>query len=157
MAARPRGPGSDPRGSTCPPPRLWRQIPELLDLLDGGFDLVAGVRADRNDPPHRRFIAWAYNAVVQRTLSLDYEDVDCGFKVLNRKAVDALDLKCDGNLLGPEVYVKALDSGLRIRQIPVRHRPREHGRPKGADPFVWVHTARELVVHWRELLPRDRR
>ena len=124
----------------------------LARLETDGADVVAGVRADRSDPAHRRLLARIYNDLVRRVTGLDYVDVDCGFKVLRREVLDAVELRCDGNLFGAELVAKAHRAGFRIVQVPVTHRPRRHGRAKGADAFAVAHSVRELIHHWRELV-----
>lgn len=134
------------------------QISELVLLLDSGHDVVAGVRADRSDPVHRRLIGEAYNLAVRALLGLRFRDLDCGFKVLSRRALDAIELELDGNLIGPELMGKCAAAGLSIHQVPVRHAPREHGTPKGVDVFALVQTGRELARAIGALWPlRQRR
>jgi len=126
---------------------------EMSQLMDAGWDIVAGVRRKRRDPPHRLLIGASYNVLMRRVTRTPLRDVDCGCKLLNRRAVDRLQLVCDGNLLGAELMGKAHHQGLRIHQIPVTHRRRRHGRSKGADVFAAWNAARELYTHWSDLRP----
>ncbi len=121
-------------------------------LEGGGYDLVAGARHARVDPPHRRAIGFAYNASVRLATGTQYLDVDCGLKVMRRSVLDRVRLVCEGNLFGAELMAKATRAGLAVIELPVRHRPRQAGRPKGADLFAVSHAAREIVTHWRELV-----
>jgi len=134
-----------------------RQVHELMDWMShGSHDLVAGVRTHRNDELHRLLIGHAYNASIRAILGLPYEDVDCGFKLLNRRALDLLQLKCDGNLVGPEIFVKAMNAGLSIKQVPVRHHPRMHGTAKGADSRAAAQAVAELLRYRKDLTLKRR-
>ena len=104
-----------------------QQISLFMSRMDAGFDVVAGVRVDRGDKPHRLAIAAAYNTALQVALGMTFRDADCGFKMLSRRAIESIELLFEGNLAGPEILLKAERAGLNISQIPVKHRPRVHG------------------------------
>lgn len=130
------------------------QLRSMMEAMDaGGYDIVAGVRADRRDPPHRRALGATYNLLMRRITGACLDDVDCGFKLLGPRTLTALTLHCDGNLLGAELMSKAVRAGLAIKQMPVEHVPRRHGRAKGADAFAIAGAVREVITHWRELRP----
>jgi hypothetical protein len=50
-----------------------------------------------------------------------------------------------------EILVRARAAGVRIRQVPVTHRPRRAGRAKGANPRVIVRALVELATLYGEL------
>ncbi len=129
------------------------ELPALLALLESGCDVVAGVRADRQDPLHRLAIGGSYNLLMRQITGVTFRDVDCGFKVLRRRVVESLRLTCDGNLVGAELMAKCGRAGFDVRQVPVTHLPRTRGRAKGADLFAIVGSIRELVSAWDELRP----
>ncbi|MFT5432577.1 MAG: glycosyltransferase involved in cell wall biosynthesis [Myxococcota bacterium] len=129
------------------------QLIGMMRHMDDGFDIVAGVRTKRSDPPHRLVIGALYNAAIRQVIAVTLKDVDCGCKLLSRRTVDTLNLVCDGNLIGAELMGKAHHAGLKILQIPITHRARRFGRPKGADTFAAMNAVRELVTYWAELRP----
>lgn len=130
------------------------ELPALLSpVLAGQADLVAGIRSNRADRPHRRVIGASYNAFMRRLTHTSLTDMDCGFKVLRREVVQGLSLQCDGNLFGVELLAKATRAGFRVRQVAVTHRPRVRGEAKGVDPFALANAAVELVRWWAELRP----
>ena len=122
------------------------QIRTMLDTQSRhGCDIVAGIRTHRHDPPHRRLIGVAYNGALRVALRLEQRDVDCGFRLLTQRAVQALEprLSLDGNLIGPELLLRATECGLVVQQIPVHHRPRQFGVAKGADLFAILGAVKE--------------
>jgi glycosyltransferase involved in cell wall biosynthesis len=122
------------------------QIMDMLLLMDAQqADMVAGIRTDRQDSMYRRSVGWIYNVAVRRWLGLSYKDLDCGFKLLNRKALESLNLQLVGNLLGPEMLNQLESAGCKIVQMPVRHRARQHGKAKGADIFALQTTVLDLL------------
>ncbi len=128
------------------------ELTGLLSLLEEGpADLVGGIRALRRDSLHRRALGATYNALMRWVTETSWADLDCGFKVGRRAALHGLGLRCDGNLVGAELYAKAERSGLRIRQAPVTHRPRVEGRAKGADAFA-IGGAFVEFVRWFDVL-----
>lgn len=132
-------------------------IDELATLLrlqrEGDADLVGGIRADRHDSWVRRGLGVTYNQLMRWVTETDWADLDCGFKLGRRARLRALDLRCDGNLVGAELYAKADRAGLRILQVPVEHRPRVLGRAKGADAFAIAGAAVEFVRCFDVLRP----
>ncbi len=131
---------------------LAAELEGLVALRDeAGADLVGGVRADRRDSLARRALGATYNGLMRAVTRTRYADLDCGFKLGRRAALKALQLRCDGNLVGAELYAKADRAGLRVAQRPVTHRPRLEGRAKGADAFAVVNAAVEFV-RWFDVL-----
>ena len=122
-----------------------QQLSLFMSRMDSGFDVVAGVRVDRGDRVHRVAIGAVYNFALQVGLGLEFKDVDCGFKLLSRHALNTIELVFEANLAGPEILLKAQDAGLQISQIPVKHRPRVQGTAKGVDVFTLIRTGGDVV------------
>lgn len=119
------------------------------------YEIVAGYRAARADPVHRRVNGWAWNLIVNATLQLRVRDVDCAFKLFRREVFEELGDYgwSDGAFAMSEVLARALRAGFRLKQVPVTHLPRPAGRASGADPRVigraWVDFGRFLVFSER--------
>jgi hypothetical protein len=62
-----------------------------------------------------------------------------------------------GAFVNTEILVRARHAGYRIRQVPVSHRRRRHGRQSGANPRVILRALLELTSLYRELRPRHPR
>jgi len=103
------------------------EIPKLLAKLDEGFDLVSGWKAHRRDPLSRRVLSRIFNAVAGRMSGIRLHDMNCGLKAYRAEVVHGLRLYGE---LHRYIPVLAHYRGFRIAEVPVNHRPREHGRSR---------------------------
>jgi glycosyltransferase involved in cell wall biosynthesis len=103
------------------------EIPRLLAKLDEGFDLVSGWKAHRRDPITRRALSKIFNWVTSRVSGLRLHDLNCGLKAYRAEVVQGLRLYGELHRFIP---VLAHYRGHRIAELPVNHRPREHGRSR---------------------------
>ena len=103
------------------------EIPRLLAKLDEGFDLVSGWKAHRRDPLSRRALSRIFNWVTGRVSGLRLHDMNCGLKAYRAEVVKELRLYGELHRFIP---VLAHYRGHRIAELPVNHRPREHGRSR---------------------------
>ena len=110
------------------------EIPRLLAKLDEGFDLVSGWKAHRRDPVTRRVLSKIFNWVTGRVSGLPLHDLNCGLKAYRAEVVRGLRLYGELHRFIP---VLAHYRGHRIAELPVNHRPREHGRSRyGVERYV---------------------
>ncbi len=87
-----------------------------------------------------------------RTLfGLRVRDIDCAFKVFRRPVIEALPIASIGAFVNTELLVRAQRAGFHIHQVPVTHRPRRAGKPKGARPRVILRALVELTLLYRDL------
>ncbi|HEV3479653.1 MAG TPA: glycosyltransferase family 2 protein [Gaiellaceae bacterium] len=103
------------------------EIPRLLAKLDEGFDLVSGWKAQRRDPLSRRLPSRIFNGVVGRVSGLRLHDLNCGLKAYRADVVRNLRIYGELHRFLP---VLAHDRGYRVAELPVHHRPREHGKSR---------------------------
>jgi glycosyltransferase involved in cell wall biosynthesis len=103
------------------------EIPRLLAKLEEGFDLVSGWKAHRRDPITRRALSRIFNWVTGRVSGLRLHDLNCGLKAYRAEVVQGLRLYGELHRFIP---VLAHYRGHRIAELPVNHRPREHGRSR---------------------------
>jgi glycosyltransferase involved in cell wall biosynthesis len=103
------------------------EIPRLLVKLDEGFDLVSGWKTDRRDPLRRRLLSRTFNAVTRWISGVRLHDMNCGLKAYHAEVVRGLPLYGELHRFIP---VLAHHRGYRIAEVPVNHRPREHGRSR---------------------------
>jgi glycosyltransferase involved in cell wall biosynthesis len=132
---------------------LQFDLDELGSLLDhaSDFDIVAGYRDPRRDAWPRRMIAGAWALIVRALFGLQVRDIDCAFKVFRRPLLDAIPIHSIGAFVNTEILLRARALGATIRQVPVSHRRRQHGRPTGAHPRVLLRALLELSSLYREL------
>jgi dolichol-phosphate mannosyltransferase len=110
------------------------EIPRLLVKLDEGFDLVSGWKQKRRDPLRRRLLSRIFNWATGRMSGLRLHDMNCGLKAYRAEVVRGLRLYGELHRFIP---VLAHYRGFRIAELPVNHRPREHGRSRyGIERYV---------------------
>jgi glycosyltransferase involved in cell wall biosynthesis len=103
------------------------EIPRLLAKLDEGFDLVSGWKARRRDPWTRRAPSKLFNWVVGHVSGVRLHDMNCGLKAYRAEVARGLRLHGELHRFVP---VLAHQRGYRVAELPVNHRPREHGRSR---------------------------
>jgi glycosyltransferase involved in cell wall biosynthesis len=103
------------------------EIPRLLAKLDEGFDLVSGWKTRRQDPLSRRLLSRIFNRVTSAFSGVRLHDMNCGLKAYRADVVHGLRLYGELHRFIP---VLAHYRGFRIAELPVNHRPREHGRSR---------------------------
>jgi glycosyltransferase involved in cell wall biosynthesis len=101
------------------------EIPRLLAKLEEGFDLVSGWKTKRRDPLSRRIPSKLFNSVTGWMSGLHLHDMNCGLKAYRGEVVRGLVLYGELHRFIP---VLAHEQGYRVAELPVNHRPREHGR-----------------------------
>ncbi|MBC8153245.1 MAG: glycosyltransferase family 2 protein [Bacteroidetes bacterium] len=104
-------------------------IPAMLTLAEqGDYDLVAGIRADRQDGVLlRKLPSYVANRLICHTTGLNMKDFGCTLKVFRAELAKSLMLYGE---LHRFVAVLASFEGARMTQIPVRHHPRRIGQSK---------------------------
>jgi glycosyltransferase involved in cell wall biosynthesis len=103
------------------------EIPQLLAKLEEGFDVVSGWKTRRRDPLSRRLPSKLFNWVAGRMSGLRLHDMNCGLKAYRAEVVHNLVLYGELHRFIP---VLAHEQGYRVAELPVNHRPREHGRSR---------------------------
>ena len=104
-----------------------REIPNFIEKIESGYDLVSGWKKKRNDPLEKRLPSLFFNWIVRKISGVELHDNNCGFKAYRRWCVEGLSLH--GN---QHRFVAAILSwsGARIGEIPVRHHERRFGTSK---------------------------
>ena len=102
------------------------EIPRLLAELNG-TDLVNTWKADRKDSKSRRFQSRLFGTAVRKLTGVQLRDFNSGFKAYRREVLDNIDLTGDQHRLIP---VLAAEAGFDVKEIPVNHRPRQHGQSR---------------------------
>jgi len=110
------------------------EIPRLLAKLEEGFDLVSGWKAKRHDPLTRRLPSRIFNWVTGRLSGVRLHDLNCGLKAYRAEVLEGMRIYGELHRFVP---VLAHYRGFRVAELPVNHRPREHGRSRyGMERYV---------------------
>ena len=102
-------------------------IPRLLAEIDRGADLVCGYRLKRRDSWFKRIQSRIANRVRSRFTKDGVRDTGCTLKAMRQECREALI-----PFHGMHRFIPALIKGLgyKITEVPVNHRPRQHGASK---------------------------
>jgi glycosyltransferase involved in cell wall biosynthesis len=129
-----------------------KEVAALLEKTHD-FDIVAGYRARRQDPPHRLLFAWGWNVLVRLALGIRIRDIDCAFKVFHRDVFDSIQIQCVGAMVNTEIFAQASKFGMTVREVRVNHFPRRHGKSTGGNIAV-IHKAFRELIRMRRILHR---
>src|SRR5438309_9323041 len=127
-----------------------REVATLLEQTDV-YDIVAGYRARRHDPPHRLLFTWGWNILVRSVLRTKIRDIDCAFKAFKRHVFDSVQIHSAGAMVNAEIFAQASAFGMTVKELPVSHFPRRHGEPTGDNVAVISKAFRELTGMRRSL------
>jgi len=122
------------------------EIPRFLEAIDAGADVVVGWKQDRQDPWHKTLPSRVYNAWLRAMFGLKLHDMNCGYKAMRADVARRLDLGRGDHRLIPAI---ASRMGYDIREIPVRHHPRRHGRSKYGWTRMFTGARDALALYFR--------
>jgi glycosyltransferase involved in cell wall biosynthesis len=105
-----------------------RDIPAMVDALERGYDIVCGWRRERKDAFFtRRLPSMIANRIISSATGVPLHDYGCSLKVFRAEVVKSLKLYGEMHRFLPAI---ASEQGVTIKEMPVGHRPRRHGRSK---------------------------
>lgn len=105
-----------------------RDIPDMLQLIERGADLVLGWRRNRQDPWFsRRLPSWLANRLISWTTGVNVRDLGCTLKAMRADLARELELLGEMHRFIP---VLCHQVGARVEEMETRHRPRQFGRSK---------------------------
>jgi glycosyltransferase involved in cell wall biosynthesis len=142
----------------CDPSDFMR----LYQSLDSQ-DIVIGCRTPRSDGLVRRLMSRAFGIAYRSLFPIPLKDPSCPFLIMRREAIPLVLTEGFG-LLGQgfwwEFMARAYSAGLKVGEIPIRHRPRTAGktqiyRPRRV-PRIALENLRGLVLLHRELSHQTR-
>ena len=103
------------------------EIPNLVQKIDEGFDVVGSVRKSRCDTFFRKFASAMINKVVQRTTGVMMHDYGCMLRAYRKNIVETM-LKCNEHSTFIPVIANSFASN--PTEIMVRHEKRNGSNSK---------------------------
>ncbi len=133
-------------------------VAEIANLLPHipQYDVVIGYRIDRAEGGLRRVNAGAWNFLVRRLFGIPSRDVDCAFKLFDRRVFDVVHPEAEGAMISTEILARTVRAGFRITEVGVHHYARRHGTPTGANPLVIARAFYELFRLYRRITAERR-
>jgi undecaprenyl-phosphate 4-deoxy-4-formamido-L-arabinose transferase len=100
------------------------EIPKLLAKVEEGYDVVGGVRRERQDSASRRLASLLVNRVTTAITRMKLTDFGCMLRAYSREVVEEIN-RCDES----STFIPALAQSFARRptEILVAHAPRRHG------------------------------
>ena len=112
-------------------------IPEMLEKLDEGYDLIHGWRKSRQDKfVSRRLPSMMANSLISKVTGFPIHDLGCTLKAIRKEIAQDLELYGEMHRFIP---ILADNLGARCYEMEVGHRARIHGDSKyGIGRFIRV-------------------
>ena len=103
------------------------EIPNFLEKIKEGYDLVVGWRSERRDPLRKKLASKIFNKLTSGLTGVKIHDSNCCFKIFKKEVVK--DIAVHGE---QHRYIPALAhlQGYRVGEIRVRHHHRKRGKSK---------------------------
>jgi len=102
-------------------------IPMMIEKLNEGYDVVAGIRAKRQDEPVRKFLSKIANKIIRKVTGVHISDYGCTLKVFKKDVAKNLQLYGELHRFIP---ILAKMYGAKITEVPVKHHERQFGSSK---------------------------
>lgn len=110
------------------------EIPEMVKILNSGFDLVSGWKKVRYDPFIKKHTSKLFNFVTSKLSGIKLHDFNCGLKAYKKEVIRSLRIYGEMHRYIPAL---AFMSGFKVTEKPVKHHARKYGVTKfGASRFV---------------------
>lgn len=127
------------------------QLPDFIREADTErADAVIGYRKKRADPFQRKVNAKLWGWACALLLRVRARDVDCAYKLIDRRVLDGAPLRGEAGTISPELMLQVQSRGARVLQRPVQHFPRQHGEQTGAKLSVILASLIGLLRLWAE-------
>ena len=105
-----------------------RDIPAMIAMLEGGYDIVCGWRQDRKDAfVSRRLPSTLANALISTVTGVHLHDYGCSLKIFRAEIVKDMKLYGEMHRFLPAIASEQTSS---IGEMVVNHRARKYGRSK---------------------------
>jgi len=103
------------------------EIPNFVNKINEGSDLVSGWKKVRHDPWAKTFPSKIFNFVTRLLTGVKIHDFNCGLKAYRSSVIKSIEI-----FGGRHRYIPALagQKNFSISEIIVNHRPRKYGTTK---------------------------
>lgn len=103
------------------------EIPNFINMLEEGYDLVSGWKYNRLDPLEKRLPSKIFNKMISWLSGIKLHDFNCGFKAYKREVIKSLDVYGEMHRYIPVI---ANRYGFIIGELQVNHKVRKYGKSK---------------------------
>jgi glycosyltransferase involved in cell wall biosynthesis len=119
---------------------------ELLAMCKGlpDYDLIIGLRVNRNDPWRRKLQSQIYNLMLRTLYGNKHKDVN-SIKLFKREILSKITLRSHTPFVDAELCIRAEKAGFRVIEIPIEHLPRLSQGASGGKISVISETFKDLI------------
>ena len=111
------------------------EVPEMVQMLKDGYDLVSGWKKERHDPISKTVPSKFFNFVTRVSAGIKLHDFNCGLKAYRSDVIKSIYLYGELHRYVP-MLAKRAGFG-RITEKVVTHHPRKYGKTKfGLSRFI---------------------
>ena len=90
------------------------------------YDIILGMKFPRKDPWYRVWLSWGYNYLLRLFFKVPYRDMDTGFRLIRRAAVEEVAPKVKYmSFFTAEFVIRAHYAGYKILEVAVPHYARK--------------------------------
>lgn len=116
-------------------------------------DLVIGYYLSRQVSKSVILTSKIWELIVYLLFGLKVRDIDCGFKLVNKKVIDTIPkLEAErGAFISSEFLIKSKKAGFKITEIGVHHYPRTEGQATGRQLKVIIKSFTDLFKLWYKI------
>lgn len=112
-----------------------KEVPEMVQMLEGGYDMVSGWKKERHDPISKTVPSKFFNFVTRISAGIKLHDFNCGLKAYKSEVVKNIYLYGELHRYVPMLAKRAGFD--RITEKVVTHHPRKYGTTKfGFSRFI---------------------
>lgn len=115
-----------------------REIPNFLEKLKEGYDLVSGWKRKRHDPLVKTIPSGVGNFLTRILTGVKVHDLNCGYKAYKREVTENLNLYGELYKFIPILVAK---ENFRVGEIAIHHRKRRFGKTK----YGWERNIKGLL------------
>lgn len=130
------------------------EITKFIDKQkETNSDIVIGYYLSRKVSKATILTSKIWEIIVFILFGLKVTDIDCGFKLINKKVVDTIPrLEAErGAFISSEFLIKSKKSGFKISELGVHHYPRVEGQATGRNIKVIIKSFSDLFGLWYKI------
>lgn len=128
------------------------EIKDLLAAMSDEVDIINGYKKSRSDPLHRKIIGKLYHWTTKTLFGVKIRDVDCDFRLIRKKVLDAITLEENSGAICVEMIKKIQDAGFKFAEVPVSHFFRVYGQSQFFDIKRVFRVGKSLLRLWWRLV-----
>ncbi|MCK4463163.1 MAG: glycosyltransferase family 2 protein, partial [Candidatus Omnitrophica bacterium] len=108
-------------------PVSFLDIKKSLLLLEDADIVTAASIVKKGENIKRKIISKVYNFLIQTLFKANIKDINSGYKIYKRNVLKGMNLKSASPFIDVEIFLKAKQSGAKIKEFPIYFRPRRQG------------------------------